>query len=190
MRQCRFCLEIDAEPMLSPCRCRGSVEFIHRECLHRWIREGDEIIEERLLCSLCKEPMFRLEPIPNPHDRRYILLYNSNVLTLVIHYAFFIFNLQSNKPLIYHFKNAEICLHAIYLIVYSRSIRTSHPMLYRDVLLARRSYLYWLLHLYFIYTFATEDSVMMAFASNFCITLHWNEHLHTLHEINSILLKN
>jgi len=190
MRQCRFCLEIDSEPMLSPCRCRGSVEFIHRQCLLRWIREDNEVIEERLLCSMCREPMIHLEPIPHRLDRRYFFLYNSNLLTLLIHYTFFISNLQSSKPPIYHFKNAQMCLHAIYLVLYSVSMRTSHPMLYRDVLMKRRSYLYWLLHLYFLYVFASEESIMMAFASNFCITIHWTEHVNTLQEINRDLLKN
>jgi len=134
--------------------------------------------------------MIKLEHIPHRLDRRYFLLYNSNVLAILIHYAFFISNLQSSKPVIHHFRNAQMCLHTIYIILYSVAMRTSHPTLYMDVLKRRRSYLYWLLHLYFIYAFLYEDSIITAFAGNFCITIHWNEHVHTLQQINYDLLEN
>ena len=42
--ECRICLEKDnIEDMISPCLCRGSCKYIHRECLHKWFELSDNI---------------------------------------------------------------------------------------------------------------------------------------------------
>lgn len=33
--QCRFCFESDGE-LISPCNCRGTLKYIHIECLQKW----------------------------------------------------------------------------------------------------------------------------------------------------------
>jgi hypothetical protein len=57
--QCRICFEEERpEDMITPCRCAGSIAFIHRRCLlleqqHRreeWERTG------RLVCTVCRYP--------------------------------------------------------------------------------------------------------------------------------------
>lgn len=57
--QCRICLDTDRpNRMVSPCSCRGSIQYIHRACLyteqqHRreeWERTG------ALICTVCREP--------------------------------------------------------------------------------------------------------------------------------------
>ena len=38
-RQCRICLETDApedDPLIAPCRCAGSMQWVHRKCLDEW----------------------------------------------------------------------------------------------------------------------------------------------------------
>lgn len=38
MTGCRICFEDDAkEPFISPCKCTGSVQYIHFSCLKSWI---------------------------------------------------------------------------------------------------------------------------------------------------------
>lgn len=37
---CRICLSEDSEqdnPMISPCKCSGTMKFIHLECLKEWL---------------------------------------------------------------------------------------------------------------------------------------------------------
>ena len=37
---CRICLSDDYEqdnPMISPCKCKGTMKFIHLECLKEWL---------------------------------------------------------------------------------------------------------------------------------------------------------
>ena len=52
---CRICMEPNSRdmPLISPCKCAGSVKYIHEECLKTWLisQEGD--IDEGQ-CELCK----------------------------------------------------------------------------------------------------------------------------------------
>ena len=53
MRQCRICLETENPlDMVSPCRCRGSAEFIHRRCLDDHLR----FYPDRY-CTVCRTRM-------------------------------------------------------------------------------------------------------------------------------------
>jgi len=33
---CRICYENEEADLFAPCRCAGSMRFVHRECLRRW----------------------------------------------------------------------------------------------------------------------------------------------------------
>ena len=46
---CRICFE-SQEPLYSPCRCDGSIKYIHEECLLKWV-----LVTDRSTCELCKE---------------------------------------------------------------------------------------------------------------------------------------
>ena len=52
---CRFCFEDepDAEKLVTPCRCKGSSKYIHKECLRTWlVSQMKERLEGR--CEVCK----------------------------------------------------------------------------------------------------------------------------------------
>ncbi|CAD8138991.1 unnamed protein product [Paramecium octaurelia] len=63
---CRICFSSKASeinPLISPCKCEGSVKYIHLECLQKWIgiqlkiKQGDHFIQylcKRLDCEICK----------------------------------------------------------------------------------------------------------------------------------------
>ncbi|XP_015199957.1 E3 ubiquitin-protein ligase MARCHF1 isoform X2 [Lepisosteus oculatus] len=48
---CRIChCEGDEDsPLITPCRCTGSLRFVHQACLHQWIKSSDT-----RCCELCK----------------------------------------------------------------------------------------------------------------------------------------
>ena len=53
MNQCRICYEITQQSdMFSPCRCRGTSKFVHRECLNKWISTCDNV-EATTKCMEC-----------------------------------------------------------------------------------------------------------------------------------------
>ncbi|CAG9332065.1 unnamed protein product [Blepharisma stoltei] len=53
-RTCRICLEPEApeNKLISPCKCAGSVKYVHEECLKTWLASLDEDIENGK-CELC-----------------------------------------------------------------------------------------------------------------------------------------
>ena len=63
---CRVCLEktdTEDDPLLTPCKCAGTMKFIHLLCLQKWLRGrtvikqnpvSTTIIYKSLSCELCK----------------------------------------------------------------------------------------------------------------------------------------
>ena len=63
---CRICLGEENEktdPLISPCKCAGTMSHIHLECLREWLnskkskKEGDCVVTycwKALECELCK----------------------------------------------------------------------------------------------------------------------------------------
>nr|XP_033797690.1 E3 ubiquitin-protein ligase MARCH1 [Geotrypetes seraphini] len=51
LETCRIChCEGDDEnPLITPCRCTGTLRFVHQACLHQWIKSSDT-----RCCELCK----------------------------------------------------------------------------------------------------------------------------------------
>lgn len=68
-RNCRICLdETDTieNPFITPCKCDGSMKFIHLTCLQEWLdskrvsQKLDGVYSyywEELVCELCKDPL-------------------------------------------------------------------------------------------------------------------------------------
>ncbi|PIA14218.1 hypothetical protein COEREDRAFT_88887 [Coemansia reversa NRRL 1564] len=50
--KCRFCHEGATEgfPLFYPCKCAGSIKYIHKQCLDEWLRHS-----KKLYCNICKE---------------------------------------------------------------------------------------------------------------------------------------
>lgn len=83
---CRICLMKDLYPdpldntLVSPCKCRGSCEFVHLKCLKQWIDSKKSSIENsenvclsfnytKLSCEICKESLpYALKLGPNEYD--------------------------------------------------------------------------------------------------------------------------
>ena len=72
---CRFCLEENGDkenPMIKPCKCKGSMAFVHKDCIKIW-RRSTTIPKNVTHCQLClgkfKLPtLIPLETIPEEID--------------------------------------------------------------------------------------------------------------------------
>ncbi len=65
-QQCRICLQLeDVQLLLQPCRCIGSIQYVHSACLHTWLklrfrRQYRQLSSSGLdrgtglLCELCR----------------------------------------------------------------------------------------------------------------------------------------
>src|SRR3954468_19526786 len=50
---CRICRAeaVDGEPLFYPCKCSGSIKFVHQDCLMEWLSHS-----QKKHCELCKTP--------------------------------------------------------------------------------------------------------------------------------------
>ncbi|KAM3067084.1 hypothetical protein ACMFMG_011757 [Clarireedia jacksonii] len=60
---CRICRAeaTDAEPLFYPCKCSGSIKFVHQDCLMEWLSHS-----QKKHCELCKTP-FRFTKLYSPN---------------------------------------------------------------------------------------------------------------------------
>ena len=60
---CRICRgeESEEEPLFYPCKCSGSIKFVHQNCLKEWLSHS-----QKKHCELCKTP-FRFTKLYHPH---------------------------------------------------------------------------------------------------------------------------
>lgn len=95
--RCRICQEtrVNALPnskleLLSPCRCTGSVKYVHRGCLERWRveKQGTDLYSA---CELCKTPYAVTKKTPSFLDYlrykvsgREMLLYVGETIYLLL----------------------------------------------------------------------------------------------------------
>jgi len=67
---CKICLydksEFDDDPLISPCKCIGSVKHVHLKCMQNWVKSKLNMQQNRnivtifwknLQCELCKEKL-------------------------------------------------------------------------------------------------------------------------------------
>ena len=70
---CRLCFDSEQtpdNPLISPCKCRGSIEYIHKNCTINWIARAHNSQNGKLFylkCSSCTETIFCeiITPIEN-----------------------------------------------------------------------------------------------------------------------------
>ncbi|XP_051234579.1 E3 ubiquitin-protein ligase MARCH7 isoform X2 [Dicentrarchus labrax] len=60
---CRICQmgeESSTNPLIQPCRCTGSLQYVHQDCIKRWLRSkigSGTNLEAITTCELCKEKL-------------------------------------------------------------------------------------------------------------------------------------
>ncbi|QDZ19618.1 RING-CH-type domain-containing protein [Chloropicon primus] len=60
--ECRICQELDLESRLeSPCSCSGTLKYVHKRCLQKWINEKGNIT-----CEICRSPLNGDFTVPTP----------------------------------------------------------------------------------------------------------------------------
>jgi len=82
-RACRICLDTESEednPLISPCRCSGSMRYVHRACLDQW-RITCFNPKALVSCTTCQTP-FRTRyegPGEEPSGRRWWVCFAKDV---------------------------------------------------------------------------------------------------------------
>lgn len=105
MASCRICFDIHG-PLYHPCKCDGSVKYVHQACLFQWIQTRDNNHHH---CELCKE--------------RYSIEYDKPIERDVLappSYGYFILNPA------WHISIECMCVIILKMYIPSYSIETHH----------------------------------------------------------------
>jgi hypothetical protein len=194
---CRFCLcnkQTRKNPLISPCNCKGSLEFVHLKCLNRWRRM--DVLRNGRLCSLCQTdyaflPPFIMETIPQTNT---IFLYCLNYpgLVLVTYNYIYAVALSSNKSM-----SDQIFLQAVYItsqyvfhFVYFFFLFTEWNVVNRQMYWRQLKTLWTpvliAFHM-FLFTLLQNDVFILAPFISFYMGIYWKIHLRLLENINTEL---
>lgn len=63
-RTCRICRgeATTSQPLLHPCKCRGSIRYIHQDCLLEWLKHSNKTTKK---CDICNTP-YKFKTIYDP----------------------------------------------------------------------------------------------------------------------------
>ena len=122
-QQCRFCLETDSvHHLISPCLCKGSLQFVHNNCLMKWYEQEPD---KGLKCSVCLEYYEKDYDIyledGEPMNALYKRCMDKPVYYLIFsHGTMIVISGALAQPLLYYFMHFTFhfihCLHFLTLV--------------------------------------------------------------------------
>ena len=199
IRLCRFCLaskDTNTNPLISPCACKGSMQFVHFKCLNRW--RSMNIERNGRTCSLCMTNyilprLYQYEVIPNLDTwSLYIVHYPG--LTLSFYHYFFIVIITSsynprtiqNMQVIY--QGSQYIFHGLYALLVAHNWRVQNKNLYMAQL--KTIWLFVLLALHgFLFILFQEHPHSIGPVMSFYLGIYWKMHTQMLKNINEVLLE-
>jgi len=134
---CRFCLEpsnTKRNPLVDPCDCRGSVQFVHERCLSKWRRLDPARNAES--CLICLTPyhlknLTTLEQIPDENKLRIFFLRFPIASCMVVNY-FMVFqmSIDRKKPFFDLFESYQYLFQLLYLFLFYLEWNVRNKALY------------------------------------------------------------
>ncbi|XP_069791536.1 E3 ubiquitin-protein ligase MARCHF7 isoform X2 [Narcine bancroftii] len=79
-RICQIAGSTSANPLIKPCHCTGSLQYVHQECIKKWLQSkinSDADLNTVITCELCKEKLqldmedFDVHELFRAHEQRF-----------------------------------------------------------------------------------------------------------------------
>ena len=189
---CRFCLSTEIEGssrFLSPCDCKGSMEFIHLKCLNRWRYMDFE--RNGRSCQLCltiytfvKEE--ELEVIPKKGIYIFFLTFPGPTLMLY-HYIYLILLIQPTNFNFQILENfyfvSQYMFHIFYFYIFYIEWTVKNKSLYYKTVKKTVLPFLPLLHLFGFFLLHQRQYFMGPILS-FLLGLYWQSHIMILFTVN------
>jgi E3 ubiquitin-protein ligase DOA10 len=77
-KECRICFEKTKEPLINPCKCSGSMKWVHKSCLDKWLH-----FKKSNICPVCKSE-FTYSPYTHPLAKFASFIIKSELITTII----------------------------------------------------------------------------------------------------------
>ena len=211
MELCRFCLSGDVtedNPFLTPCKCAGSIKYVHRYCMREWLSMTTNP-DFKVMCQLCRNVYvfpnrYPLELIPRfENDSLWTFLTTPIAPSFGVLYAYhfflavfydhhlFIAVPHSQTYLFLHKYGYDVCvfvLTAMYMSYYKRfAAQIVNRRLYKQHTFVER----------YTFAFVVSTLVFFMYAAKFPFSKelfgvllvafmprYYDVHIRTLHRIN------
>lgn len=191
---CRFCLDeanTPRNPLISPCRCIGSVKFVHELCLLRWRAIAPLAIAD--ICQMCRVPYIThylsFETLPNENGFRYQLLICPYIVTFGLKYLCFMFSGLYGKNyghaielIHYH----QVFFHMTYAFLFFQKAKIQNTSQYRIQFLKGFRICIIFFHLWFWYLSYTQENLILLYLVDTFLPFYWHTHIQCLQEINEL----
>lgn len=196
--QCRFCLsskQTQTNPLISPCSCKGSLEFVHLKCLNRWRRQDIPRNGRQCLICLTNYTIFTTAVFEQIPETKTIILYYLQYPGLVLslyNYLYAVILTTNKQPEVLSQYNqlyifSHYIFHGIYFSAMYQHWNVIHTARYwrqakRPVISVAI-----LFHIYLFSLFHQEIYLVGPILS-FVMGFYWNVHIQFLQNINDSLL--
>lgn len=192
---CRFCLSskfTPTNPLISPCNCRGSLEFVHLKCLNRWRRI--DVARNGIRCTLCLtnytfQSPYQLEIIP---ETKGVFLYCLQYPGLILMLYNYIYTISLSSARNYNdyafledfYRQSHYVFHLSYAVFFFSEWNVVNRNLYWQQLKSIWVFLLFGLH-YYMFSLLHRDIFIIGPFLSFYMGLYWKGHLHILGAINN-----
>lgn len=192
-KSCRFCLSSDihsSNPFLSPCKCKGSLEFVHLKCLNQWRRIDFE--RNGRFCFLCQTNYVLIDPrqyetIPQTNTITLYILTYPGIVSLFYYYISII--LKVNRDPIFvetMYVLSQYFIHIFYTVLFVKEWRVQNKKMYLQEL--KSIWTFVLLAMHSILFLQLEENLYIASpVLSFYLGIYWNQHIKHLQHVNERL---
>lgn len=193
---CRFCLEdtnLRGNELIAPCRCKGSVKFVHKRCLLKWHSLAPLAIAD--LCQMCRVPYnsiyLRIEVFPNENGFLYQFLICPYFITFGFKYLCFLYSgffVRDYENAINLIQYNQILIHSVYFYLFYRNFIVQNYTQYRRHFTKGYRLFLILSHCFFWIVSYSSENLLFLYLVDAFLPFYWHTHLRCLTEINGMLI--
>lgn len=189
---CRFCLDSETKknnPLIEPCLCRGSIQFVHSLCLTRWRQMNPARNAD--ICFLCLTP-YQLaigevfEHLPDENSLCIFFLRFPFLLWVTVNYVGVIhYSAYQKKDFSFFFEAYQYLFQLLYFLLFWSSWHVRRKQLYWRQWNHKNTYWILSLHLlsnYFVFT----HNLYAILPLNYCFLYYYRNHRRILHRMNEL----
>ena len=194
---CRFCLDTKnrkLNPLINPCRCKGSMEFVHVKCLNRWRLMDFE--RNGKTCSLCLTEyvfprMFEYETIPAVNTIPFYFLQYPGLILASYNYIYVVL-ISSTKSfhqrIVYEFFYflSQYCFVILYAVFFHSKWRVVNQTSYWNQVKTIWTPVFVGLHM-FLFSLLQDNLFTIGPLLSFYLGIYWKAHITFLQNINENL---
>lgn len=193
-RLCRFCFENTLtvkNPLISPCDCKGSQQFIHLQCLNRWRQLNPSM--NMSTCFVCKtqytiECIYLLEKLPK-NTLLYKPLQYPYVWYTLHHYVAIVMSLSINNndrtvSMYSLLWNQELVFHGLFMLFVVYHFQVHKKKRYIDHWGREYRWIAFPFHFFLLFLCYMNNTSWAILTSGLYLPIFWKTHVQILQEIN------